>query len=125
MVVPFYIVEKIGGGKLRRIGSRKILDIQKDFIKLLDKAKMPYDYVSCAGSEDLTWPIGQRQTDYCWLEPGGNEGWYIYIATRFDTAELGKHCIWEHHEPIRIKLLCNTDDAWRVVRFVQEHLDCW
>lgn len=126
--LKFYTVEKIEGGYLKRTGSRKVCDIRADLQKLLDKAKMPYEYVSDVGWSEKTWPIGKHQVDYCWLEVGGNEGWSIYVATRYTTKPADHsqpYGHWHHDEPIRIKLLCGTDDAWRVVRFVQEHLDCW
>lgn len=120
----FYLTEKVEGQGIRRTGSRKVEDIAKDLRKLLDKHKMPYEYVSTTHTSLREWPIGNSQVDYCWLEPGGNEGWSIFLATRYCLGRDESYR-WVLHEPIRIKLLCVDDDAWRVVRFVREHLDCW
>lgn len=124
MPVEYYEIEKLPDGRLKRLGGRKVTDIKKDFQKLLDKAKLPYEYISDAGTKLVTWPTGTAQRDYCWIEVGANEGYRIYIGTRY---QLGRDegYRWVHHEPISIKLLCDEDDAFKVYRFIFNHQGFW
>jgi hypothetical protein len=86
--------------------------------KALDAAGISYEYVSNYPEADKgqPWPGARDGETFVNLEPGGNEGYSLYVNVRVPSPNRdGTYTLFQ---PIRVKLLSTVDEALKAHGFV-------